>query len=138
MDSLSGARVLVTGASGFIGSHLTRRLVDDGADVHALTSAVSSVYPTRLVDLRDDIVLHEGNLNDQGAMRALARAVRPEYVFHLGAYTHVGKSWQRVDECVQVNVISHRSCCSSITTSSGAQSRLKRATRCKASRKSRA
>ena len=104
MDSLSGARVLVTGASGFIGSHLTRRLVDDGADVHALTSAVSSVYPTRLVDLRDDIVLHEGNLNDQGAMRALARVVRPEYVFHLGAYTHVGKSWERIDECTQTNV----------------------------------
>ena len=104
MDSLSGARVLVTGASGFIGSHLTRRLVDDGADVHALTSAVSSVYPTRLVGLRDDIVLHEGNLNDQGAMRALARVVRPEYVFHLGAYTHVGKSWERIDECTQTNV----------------------------------
>lgn len=104
MDSLSGARVLVTGASGFIGSHLIRRLVDDGADVHALTSAVSSVYPTRLVDLREDIVLHEGNLNDQGAMRALARVVRPEYVFHLGAYTHVGKSWERIDECTQTNV----------------------------------
>ena len=105
MDSLSGARVLVTGASGFIGSHLTRRLVDDGAEVHALTSAVSSVYPTRLVDLREDIVLHEGNLNDQGAMRALARVVRPEYVFHLGAYTHVGKSWERIDECTQTNVV---------------------------------
>jgi UDP-glucose 4-epimerase len=104
VDSLSGARVLVTGASGFIGSHLTRRLVGDGADVHALTSAVSSVYPTRLVDLRDDIVLHEANLNDQGAMRALARVVRPEYVFHLGAYTHVGKSWERIDECTQTNV----------------------------------
>ncbi len=31
-------------------------------------------------------------------------SVRPEYVLHLGAYTHVGKSWQRVDECIQANV----------------------------------
>ena len=29
---------------------------------------------------------------------------RPEIVFHLGAYTHVGKSWDRVDECIQTNI----------------------------------
>jgi nucleoside-diphosphate-sugar epimerase len=37
-------------------------------------------------------------------MDAVVAAVRPTHVFHLGAYTHVGKSWQRVDECIQVNV----------------------------------
>ena len=104
MDTLAGARVLVTGASGFIGSHLTRRLVGDGADVHAVTSAVSSVYPTRLLDVRDDITLHEANVNDPGAMRTLAGRAEPEYVFHLAAYTHVGKSWDRIDECTQTNV----------------------------------
>jgi nucleoside-diphosphate-sugar epimerase len=83
---------------------LTRRLVELGAQVHALTSAVSSVYPTRLVDLRDHITLHEGNLIDRSAMDALVERVRPEIVFHLGAYTHVGKSWSRVDECVPATV----------------------------------
>jgi nucleoside-diphosphate-sugar epimerase len=102
--ALAGVPVLVTGASGFIGSHLTRRLVDEGAHVHALTSTVSSVYPQRLVDLRDRITLHEGSLDDRSAMDAVAEASKPAYVFHLGAYTHVGKSWQRVDECIQVNV----------------------------------
>jgi len=100
----AGAVALVTGATGFIGSHLTRRLVADGLQVHALTSAVSSVYAVRLVDLRDRITVHEGSLADRSAMDAVVQAVRPDYVFHLGAYTHVGKSWQRVDECVQVNV----------------------------------
>ncbi|MHB8329632.1 MAG: NAD-dependent epimerase/dehydratase family protein, partial [Acidimicrobiales bacterium] len=95
---------MVTGASGFIGSHLVRRLVADGTEVHALTSAVSSLYPARLVDLRQAIVLHEGSLADRSAMDAVVRAARPTHVFHLGAYTHVGKSWTRVDECVQVNV----------------------------------
>ncbi|MHB8671695.1 MAG: NAD-dependent epimerase/dehydratase family protein, partial [Acidimicrobiales bacterium] len=102
--ALRGARVLVTGASGFIGSHLVRRLVADGAEVHALTSRVSSVCPVRLVDLADDIALHEASLADRGAMEVLTRAVRPSHVFHLGAYTHVGKSWQRIDECVDTNV----------------------------------
>jgi nucleoside-diphosphate-sugar epimerase len=101
---LTGERVLITGASGFIGSHLTRRLIADGADVHALTSTVSSVYPTRLLEVRDRITLHEASLTDRGALNIVAAEVRPSYVFHLGAYTHVGKSWQRVDECIQVNV----------------------------------
>lgn len=103
-ETLKGTPVLITGASGFIGSHLTRHLVQAGADVHALTSVVSSVYPARLLDLRDAITLHEGSLADRSAMDAVAEAAAPEVVFHLGAYTHVGKSWQRVDECVQVNV----------------------------------
>jgi nucleoside-diphosphate-sugar epimerase len=103
-DAINGATVLVTGSSGFIGSHLVRRLLALGADVHALTSSVSSVYPLRLVDIRDQITMHEGNLVDRGAMDAIAAAVKPKFVFHLGAYTHVGKSWQRVDECIQTNV----------------------------------
>jgi UDP-glucose 4-epimerase len=104
MARLADARVLVTGASGFIGSHLTRRLVAEGADVHALDPAVSAVYPTRLLDIRADITLHEGNLIDRHAMDVLVSRVKPTIVFHLGAYTHVGKSWERVDECVQANI----------------------------------
>ena len=98
------ARVLVTGATGFIGSHLVRRLVDDGAEVHALTSVVSSVYPVRLAALRGQITLQGGNLSDRSAMDAVVAEVQPTHVFHLGAYTHVGKSWQRVDECIQTNI----------------------------------
>jgi UDP-glucose 4-epimerase len=104
VDQLRGRRVLVTGGSGFIGSHLTGALVEVGAETHVLTSAVSSVYPHRLTGLRDVIELHEGNLTDRTAMRAVVRDARPEVVFHLGAYTHVGKSWSRIDECVQTNV----------------------------------
>ncbi|MGH2785991.1 MAG: NAD-dependent epimerase/dehydratase family protein [Actinomycetota bacterium] len=104
MGSLGDARVLVTGACGFIGSHLTRRLVEEGAEVHALTSEVSSVFPRRLLDLRGTIVMHEGNLMDRSAMDAVARASKPRFVFHLGAYTHVGKSWTRVDESIQANI----------------------------------
>lgn len=104
MASLRDRRVLVTGAGGFIGSHVTRRLVADGAEVHALTSAVSSVFPLRLLDVRDAITLHEGNLSDRSAMDAVVARARPTHVLHLGAYTHVGKSWTRVDECIATNV----------------------------------
>ena len=104
MAELTGVPVLVTGATGFIGSHVVDALLALDAEVHALTSTVSSVYPQRLLGVRERISLHEGSLSDRSAMDAVADAVRPRLVFHLGAYTHVGKSWQRVDECVQVNV----------------------------------
>ena len=104
VNELAGRRVLVTGGGGFIGSHLTRALVDIGAETHVLTSTVSSVYPHRLLGFRSRITLHEGNFIDSTAMRALVREARPEIVFHLGAYTHVGKSWQRIDECIQANI----------------------------------
>jgi nucleoside-diphosphate-sugar epimerase len=48
--------------------------------------------------------MHEASLDDRGAMELLADEIHPEYVFHLGAYTHVGKSWNRVDECIQTNI----------------------------------
>ena len=101
---LEGTPVLVTGASGFIGSHLTRQLVAEGAQVHAVTSAVSAVYPIRLVPLRNQITLHEANLNDRSAMDSVVAKAKPEIIWHLGAFTHVGKSWNRVDECIQTNI----------------------------------
>lgn len=104
MADIGSRRVLVTGAAGFIGSHLTRRLVGLGAEVHALTDEVSSLYPPRLIDLRGKIALHEGNIADRTAMEAIVKQVKPSVIFHLAAYTHVGKSWYRVDECVQSNI----------------------------------
>ena len=69
-----------------------------------MTSAVSSVPPVRLADVLDDVRVVEANLTDRSALEHVARTVRPEFVAHLGAYTHVGKSFIRVDENVTANV----------------------------------
>jgi nucleoside-diphosphate-sugar epimerase len=104
VDTLRDKHVLVTGGAGFIGAHLVQRLVADGADVHVLTSEVSSLFPGRLLDIKKEITVHEGNVVDRSAMDSVARKVRPQVIFHMAAFTHVGKSWTRVDECVQTNV----------------------------------
>jgi UDP-glucose 4-epimerase len=103
-DAVRGKRVLVTGAGGFIGSHVTRMLLEGGAEVYAMSASVSSLLPVRLADIAADIRIVEANVADRTAMESMARTVRPELVAHLAAFTHVGKSFQRVDESLVTNI----------------------------------
>ena len=103
-EAVRGRRVLVTGAGGFIGSHVTRALLERGAEVYAMSASVSSLLPVRLADISADIRIVEANVADRSAMENMARTVRPELVAHLGAFSHVGKSFQRVDESLVTNI----------------------------------
>ena len=64
----SSDRVLVTGAAGFLGSHLVQALAESGADVHGL-------------------VREEADLRDKDAIRRVIESVRPRVVFHAAAGT---------------------------------------------------
>src|SRR5579872_6141976 len=101
---LRGTRVLVTGASGFVGSHVVGRLLGHGAEVFGVTSSVSSTRPQRLAGVLDHIELLEANLTDPASLSYVVRRSRPELVLHLAAFTHVGKSFIRIDENIQTNI----------------------------------
>ena len=104
MTGVAGKRALVTGAGGFIGSHVVRALLAEGAEVYAMSSSVSSLLPVRLADVAADVRIVEASVADRSAMEAMARSVKPELVAHLAAFTHVGKSFRRVDENIATNV----------------------------------
>jgi UDP-glucose 4-epimerase len=72
-------RVLITGASGFIGSHLCQRLLDEGAEVHA-------VYRTQTPPQDSGAQWWQADLSDEASVRALFRNVRPEVIFHLASH----------------------------------------------------
>lgn len=79
----SQQRVLVTGGSGFLGSHLCRRLVDCGAEVHA-TSRVERAQRDSEPRWR------QADLADIGVARRLVSEIRPDIVYHLaGSVTAV-------------------------------------------------
>src|SRR4029078_3469289 len=104
-----GRTVLVTGADGFMGWHLTDALGHLGADGHAFVSATSRAAPTNLGALRDRLRLHLADLTDKTSVdylvRELAKAPDRPYVCHLGAQAHVGESWHRPYETMMANTI---------------------------------
>ena len=100
--NMKDKRVVVTGGSGFIGSHLVRRLLDSGAQVAVTVRYGNVIKNERLRDVWTRLTVIEADLRNRGALDAVAR-FEPHYVFHLAAYNHVGESFRQVEECFDVN-----------------------------------
>jgi dTDP-glucose 4,6-dehydratase len=108
-ESYEARTVLVTGADGFMGSHLTDALVGLGANVHAFVRATSSGALNNIGHLREQLKVHFADLTDKTSIdylvRELVKAPDKPYIFHLGAQAHVGESWHRPYETVMANTV---------------------------------
>jgi dTDP-glucose 4,6-dehydratase len=108
-DAYGGRTVLVTGADGFMGSHLTDALCHLGANVHAFVRATSSGALNNIWHLRGSLKVHFADLTDKTSidylLRELTHAPDRPYIFHLAAQAHVGESWHRPYETVMANTI---------------------------------
>jgi dTDP-glucose 4,6-dehydratase len=100
---------LVTGADGFMGSHLTEALVHLDANVHAFVRATSSGALNNIGHIRERLTVKFADLTDKTSVDYLVKelldAPDKPYVFHLGAQAHVGESWHRPYETVMANTI---------------------------------
>jgi nucleoside-diphosphate-sugar epimerase len=77
-------RVLITGASGFVGACLAHDLVAAGQDVHLLLRKETRTW--RLADLAGRYTPHYADLCDAEALRKIAAVARPEVIYHLATY----------------------------------------------------
>jgi NAD dependent epimerase/dehydratase len=107
MKKLSRSKVLITGAGGFIGSHLCELCLAEGAEVRAFVHYNSRSDWGMLEDLDKksikSIEVIAGDLRDSGAVR---RAIRGcNRVFHLGALIGIPYSYANPEDVVQTNVL---------------------------------
>jgi dTDP-glucose 4,6-dehydratase len=108
-EFFAGRTCLVTGADGFMGSHLTEALVHLDANVNAFVRATSSGALNNIGGVRKEVKVHFADLTDKTSVdyliRELLDAPDKPYIFHLGAQAHVGESWHRPYETVMANTL---------------------------------
>jgi len=95
-------RVLITGASGFVGRHLIEYLRRERPD--------SEVHGTYCGDLANgdsggDVVMHELDLRSAGDLANLLHEVEPDAIFHLAAQSFVPRSWEEPVETLEINLL---------------------------------
>jgi nucleoside-diphosphate-sugar epimerase len=105
--------VLITGAGGFIGSHLTERLLREGAHVRALVYSDREGHIGYLGDAEeefgDQLQICFGNIRDAAFVSAVTRGM--DTVFHLSAITSVVYSYSNPTDTVTTNVVGTLNIC---------------------------
>jgi len=96
-------RALITGITGQDGSYLAELLLEKGYEVHGLVRRCSHAGDGRIAHIRDRIVLHDGDLMDQGSLDRAVRDSRPDEVYNLGGQSFVGSSWTQPALTAEVN-----------------------------------
>ncbi|MCM3626010.1 GDP-mannose 4,6-dehydratase [Paenibacillus glycanilyticus] len=96
-------KALITGVTGFVGSHLAEHLLSQGIEVTGTMRSHSSLRHIR--HLLPDMRLYECELMDQQAVERMMTEVRPDLIFHLAAQSFVPVSWDSPAETLTNNII---------------------------------
>lgn len=95
-------RVLITGVTGFVGSHLAEYCLGLGHEVAGTMRWRSQ--QENLAEVRDRVTLFEADLRDGTAARNVIGTFSPERIFHLAAQSFVAASWSAPAETLTTNV----------------------------------
>ncbi len=96
-------RVLITGITGFVGSHLAEYALGRGAEVYGSIRWRSQTE--NIIHLKDTIHLIDCDLKDPSSTYHLIAATRPDLIFHLAAQSFVPASWHAPGETLSTNIL---------------------------------
>ncbi|EFM08689.1 NAD-dependent epimerase/dehydratase [Paenibacillus curdlanolyticus YK9] len=96
-------KALITGISGFVGSHMAEYLLAEGVDVVGTIRQRSRM--DHIAHIQKDIHLVECELRDPLSVEQLMEKERPDYVFHLAAQSFVPTSWNSPIDTIHNNVV---------------------------------
>ena len=92
---MASKRALITGITGQDGSYLADLLLEKDYEVHGMVRRASTETFQRLAHIRDDIVLHTGDLLDQRSLTDVLRDCEPDEIYNLAAMSFVAASWSQ-------------------------------------------
>ena len=106
MTSLNGKKVLITGATGFVGANLVRMVLKQGSEVYIITRKESDKW--RIDDILGEIAEYNTDFNidllDCDKLKRIIRRIRPDIIYHTATYG--GRPGQKdAIKIVQTNLI---------------------------------
>jgi GDP-4-dehydro-6-deoxy-D-mannose reductase len=96
-------KALITGITGFAGSHLAEHLLDKGFEVHGTDRWRSK--RDNIKHIKDDLHLVNADIRDGHSLDNVIAETRPDYIFHLAAQSFVAMSWLAPSDTMETNVI---------------------------------
>jgi UDP-glucose 4-epimerase len=94
-------KILVTGGAGFIGSHVTENLINEGHNVHI----IDNLSTGNKKNIPEKAVLHQIDITDFLAVNNFFKEEKPEIIYHLAAQIDVRKSVAEPLNDAQVNIL---------------------------------
>lgn len=98
-------KVLITGITGFVGSHLAEYCLALDEPVEVVGICRWRSRRENIEHLGDAVEMHECDLRDASSVQKLLADVRPQRIFHLAAQSYVPSSWNAPAETITTNVI---------------------------------
>jgi GDPmannose 4,6-dehydratase len=96
-------KALITGVAGQDGSYLAELLLDKGYEVHGLIRRSSNPDLPNIANIRDQIILHHGDLSDANNVRNLIDQIGPSEIYNLAAQSHVKVSFEMPEMTGDIN-----------------------------------
>lgn len=96
-------KALVTGATGFSGSHLVDHLLELGLDVYITVRHRSKTE--NIEHFRHKITMINADIRDGYSLQKVMRDIKPYYMFHLAGQSFVGESWNSPLETLSTNIL---------------------------------
>jgi len=96
-------RILITGISGFVGSHLAEHILKMGHEVFGIVRWRSKME--NISHIQDKLHLLNADIKDGYSLQNVFRSVSPDVCFHLAAQSFVKESWNSPIETLNINVL---------------------------------
>lgn len=98
-----GKKALITGITGFVGSHMAELMLSDNVVVYGIQRWRSK--SENIEHIKDKIAFEEADLLDAHSLYTVIDKIKPDYIFHLAAQSFVQSSWASPTQTLEVNII---------------------------------